>query len=431
MAESDRFDQIESLINDRFDQLRRDISSTNATIHDGNTKFNNDISQMRRVVITNLVQENRRLSKRCRAVEKRLIKVERQTNTTEQNNRKNNIEIDGIPSSVADNQLKSVVARLLNHLSVSDIGEHDIEAVHRIYVKRQPQPTIVRMKRNLLDEVKAKEARKKVTGLNRLLGFPASTKIYINDNLSPNMRSLAYNARILKQSKLITDTWFSNAAVRIRIAPGDNPIKITHEEDLHLAFPEFDGFTFDVEFFRRIASEEELDDLEDYNDLEGWWGANTDDESGEDDDDDDDEGDEDEDEGEEENDEVNAREVPENDASTTTDTDGRVEESATDNAKEAHAEPDLRDQTAVNGAAVTEEVDLVSHGTVSSEAARVESSSPLPPIPDLEELTPTITTPLQSRLKKGKKKTLGVSLTKGKSDAPPNITRAVAKSMKL
>ena len=221
MDSSDRFSHLEKLINNsttqlnsRFDALQHDLAATKDSITHQSSKLNDDVSQMRRIVIDNLMKQNRLLQNRVMNTESRLVKLERQVNCTEQNNRKNNIEIEGIPANVSDERLKSVVADLLNRIVDRQIREDDIEAVHRLFSKRQPQPTIVRMRRNLIDEVKSKDAKSKLKGISKLMKFPLGTQIYINDNLSPSMKNLAYNARLLKTHKLVEDVWFSNAAVR-------------------------------------------------------------------------------------------------------------------------------------------------------------------------------------------------------------------------
>ena len=250
----DRFTQLEELINRRFDLLQHSNDQTNNTL------------ATRKAAFVELARENRELHNHVRTLENRLLKLEKQVNNTEQNNRKNNIEIDGIPASVDDEDLRGVVARLLNHLAYSDITVADIEASHRLYSKTTPHPTIVRLKRNLIEEVKSKEAKAKLKDIALKMSFPRGTRIYINDNQSPNMRSLAYNARLLKNSGLISDTWFSNAAVRIKRTPDSRTLKITHEKDLVDAFPAFDEFTFDMHFYRRLQDEE---DLEEYHDIGG------------------------------------------------------------------------------------------------------------------------------------------------------------------
>ena len=253
---SDRFSNLESLINRRFDILQ----TSNEQI--------SDQLRHRSLADAELVRENRDLHKRVKTLEDRLLTLEKQYNNTDQNHRKNNIEIEGIPAYVTDEQLRFIVAELLNHVADSDITVNDLEAVHRLYSKANPKPTIVRLKRNLIDELKSKEAKKKLGQAATRMEFPKGTRIFINDNLSPNMRSLAFNARQLKKDNVIAETWFSNAAVRIKREPNSKPFKVTHEKDLVDAFPNYAGFNFDMDFYRRIQEEEDIDR---YDNLSGCW----------------------------------------------------------------------------------------------------------------------------------------------------------------
>ena len=251
----DRLSQIEQLINKRFDAIEL-----------SNAQINNTL-RSRKFVISDLARENRDLRKHVLTLEERLLKLEKQVNNTEQNNRKNNIEVDGIPSSVSDEDLRGVVATLFNHIVDSDITIADIEVAHRLHSKSSPKPTIVRLKRDVIQELKTKEARGKLKDVATKMNFPRGTQIFLNDNQSPNMRSLSYNARLLKNRKIIYDTWFSNAAVRIKRTPSSRPIKITHEKDLVDEFPEFEDFTFDMEFYHRLKDEE---DINQYDELRGY-----------------------------------------------------------------------------------------------------------------------------------------------------------------
>ena len=82
------------------------------------------------------------------------------------------------------------------------------------------------------------------------------------------MRALAFNARKLKNDNFIAETWFSNAVVRIKLETNSVPIKITHEKDLIDQFPNYCGFNFDMDFYRRIQEDEDMDK---YDNLSGCW----------------------------------------------------------------------------------------------------------------------------------------------------------------
>ena len=430
MAEEDRFSQLTELINKRFDNLQEDLTQTKFALSSYSARVNEDVSQMRRVVIDNLMKENRLLQKRVRGNEKRMIKLERQANMTEQNNRKNNIEIEGIPSSVQDNELRAVVADLLNRISAQEISTGDIEAVHRLFSKREPHPTIVRMKRNLLEEIRSKAAKEKLKGIGRTMGCLNGSKIYINDNLSPNMRNLAFQARLLKANNVITDTWFSNAAVRIRRKPGDRPIKIVHEEDLFLAFPDFDKFTFDRTFYQRIVEEDELCA---YDELEGWDGSHC----------------------EEEEDSEEDEERPNANLATATEprfdqTNGTSEtqQSATEeNAipvegaqgkTDGHQDPCLQSPPNITPSSVpaiaTPRVDGLIDGTISGGSVDLSGGDPeMYGLPNLEKSYNWNNSPRRSMEKsaKGTRKKLSLSSKLPSMVMPPNLTRSVVKSKSL
>ena len=217
-----------------------------------------DILQIRAVHIDNLVNNNKALQRknyeletRITEVEDRLAKVERQLNQVEANNRKSNVEIDGIPDFIDDDEsLKNSVIRIVNYLTDGQYTLEDIEACHRL-PGRSPKPTIVRMNRNILDQLKINS--KKLKGVDQALNFPHGTRIYMKDNQSPTMRMLASNARRLKEDGRIDDTWFSNAAVRIKHSGKIH--KVTHETDLLKIAPDYEDFSFDTAFGCRVLFE--------------------------------------------------------------------------------------------------------------------------------------------------------------------------------
>ena len=72
----------------------------------------------------------------------------------EQNNRKSNIEFDGIPSSADDQNLKNTMVNIINDVTKDGITFADIEACHRLPSERNPQPTIIWASRILLDRIR-------------------------------------------------------------------------------------------------------------------------------------------------------------------------------------------------------------------------------------------------------------------------------------
>ena len=214
-----------------------------------------DIMKIRSVHIDYLVKSNQALQRknyeletRVTEVEDRLAKVERQLIQVDQNHRKNNVEISGIPTYVDDASLSASVLRIVNFVTGDNYSSGDIEACHRLAAPFSPKPTIVRMKRNIVDSLKKNSW--KLKGAAEALNFPPGCKIFINDNLSPVMRKLSNNARCLKTDGVIEDTWFSNAAVRVKTRGKVH--KITHEMDLIKIAPNYQDFEFDTNFGCRV-----------------------------------------------------------------------------------------------------------------------------------------------------------------------------------
>jgi hypothetical protein len=248
----------------KFETLDNTITVNKASIEETITRstaeITKDIANIREHVIAKLVEENRSLRSRVRTLESRMLALEKTTYKIDQNHRKNNIELDGIPSTVGDADLTENVVRIFNDITHANITEKDIEACHRMPSKRNPKPTIVRASRNIIDKVR--KNKKSLKDIAQRLNFPQDSKIYVNDNLSPNMRTIHFNARNMKKAGIIEDTWFSNAAVRIKLKNGENLV-VTHESELYEAYPRFEGFSFDTEFFDRVlnADMDKMDDV--------------------------------------------------------------------------------------------------------------------------------------------------------------------------
>ena len=114
------------------------------------------------------------------------------------------MEIEGIPDNAKDDALAEEVVKIVNFLTNDNITVSDVEDCHRLQSRTKPKPIIVRMKRNIL--AKVKKNAKKLKGVDIQLGFPRGTQLFVRENQSPNMKSLAYNARILKRNGIIEDT---------------------------------------------------------------------------------------------------------------------------------------------------------------------------------------------------------------------------------
>ena len=104
------FDKLEESIAEKFLKLEADSKKDNDEIkanNNANTKLiQEDVLEIRNVIIDRLKIDNRNLRERVRTLESRLVKVERTINLNNQNARKNNVEFNGIPDSIHQTKLK-------------------------------------------------------------------------------------------------------------------------------------------------------------------------------------------------------------------------------------------------------------------------------------------------------------------------------------
>ena len=254
--------------------LKESIKKSNVTVENNYSKLDrkiktnssrtieiqNDILAIREAVIKHLSYENKSLTDRINNLEKRIIGIERSMNNNSQNSRKNNLEIEGIPSSVNHDSLEETVVNIFNKLPEPiNCTKDDFEAVHRISARSNT--TIVKAKsRKLIEKVNKSKTSFRDIDFHSI-GLHRNTKIFINDNLCPHMKQLAFNCRMLKRENKIADTWNMNGAIKIRLLIGEVRT-ISRDIDLFREFPYF-KFTFDSDF---CADAEENDFRGNYDD---------------------------------------------------------------------------------------------------------------------------------------------------------------------
>ena len=167
------------------------------------------------------------------------------------------MEIDGIPRSITQDQLENTVCKIFNSVPNIQCQPEHLEACHRITARSAT--TIIKFKNRKMKE-KIVDNRKKITAIDtESLGI-GSTRIYLNNNLTPKHKELAFNCHQLKRDKLIEDAWNSNANVKVRGKDGLIH-NIEHELDLYRLFPDYGKFTFHIDF---LANAEEYEEYIEY-----------------------------------------------------------------------------------------------------------------------------------------------------------------------
>ena len=91
----------------------------------------NELLNVKNIIIKNLQEVNERLRKRVSFLDKKVISLESRHNMLEQYGRRNNLEIRGIPDSLPQRDLENKVVDILNAISVN-VSNDDFEDCHRI-----------------------------------------------------------------------------------------------------------------------------------------------------------------------------------------------------------------------------------------------------------------------------------------------------------
>ena len=82
--------------------------------------LDNELLNLKDVIIKNLEVENERLRKNVNVLENKILTLESEHNSLEHYGRRNNIEIPGILISVPDQNLEERIVDVLNEINVND-----------------------------------------------------------------------------------------------------------------------------------------------------------------------------------------------------------------------------------------------------------------------------------------------------------------------
>ena len=148
--------------------------------------LDNDLLNLKDVIIKNLQVENERLRNKVNVLENKILSLESEHNSLEQYGRCNKIEITGIPDSVPDQNLEEKVVHILNEITVN-VSPKDIEAFHRVGVsKNSSKKTIVRF-------INRKHVKKALISRKNLRKISSpNCNVFINKNLTVKNNGIAF-----------------------------------------------------------------------------------------------------------------------------------------------------------------------------------------------------------------------------------------------
>ena len=164
--------------------------------------------------------------------------VELGLNDQQQRSRRSNIEICGIPNDVSDESLEKNCIKIINEIVESPLNSTEINACHRL-PGRGNKPIIMQFTGRKRRSDIIKNSRKARNINSTRLGLPEGNKIYINPNLSPYFKQIAFYCRRLRLENLISKVE-TDINDKIKIKMENHWHKISHINTLYDLFPDFE-----------------------------------------------------------------------------------------------------------------------------------------------------------------------------------------------
>lgn len=206
-------------------------------------EFNKQISNLKDEIIDTLKAEKSELKKKISKLENELAErdeliddMEKDIAEQQQYDRRNNIEIAGIPDIIPNKDLESTIIKIAKKLDVV-LMPSDIEACHRLPLtknqreRKLPKNTIVRfVNRKRVEDLHRN--KKKLTNISLDDLKINKSKVFINTNLCPYYKFLMGKVSGLFKNEMIEKYWIYNGTVNILELRSEIPKKIKHLNDL-------------------------------------------------------------------------------------------------------------------------------------------------------------------------------------------------------
>lgn len=154
-------------------------------------------------------------------------------NNFDQNNRNKTIEIHGVEEK-KDEDLKEVMSEMAQMLKIGSYNVNKVENAHRRYQKnqnRKSNPIIVKFLSKCESDEWLAKRRTGLTNKNLWKGGN-DEQIFINENLTPFNRELAWRARVSAKKHGYKYSWVKNGNIFMKKSDTDPVRKITTIEDV-------------------------------------------------------------------------------------------------------------------------------------------------------------------------------------------------------
>ena len=175
-----------------------------------------------------------------------ITQLERNNLNNAQYTRRKTLEINPVPSDIADDVLEQSVCQVLSLIGIS-VELDDLQACH-----------CMRKKDRVIIKFKCRKQKHRVL-LNRktlqnksldLTQLKFSGKLFVNESMCHENHQLAYKCRQLKSARKIHSTWFYNSTLHIKLVENGPIHKIFHPTDIEkvLGVDNLDEYINNVSF---------------------------------------------------------------------------------------------------------------------------------------------------------------------------------------
>ena len=159
---------------------RSALSRVESNLMQNITNLKDEVINLKDIIIKNFQDENKRLKTKVNVLENKIIDLKIQNNNVDQQSRRNNVEISGIPQSVSDNQLEEKVVDIFKAIDVN-ITTNEIEAFHRLGKKKKNVIVRVISRKHCL---KALRNKKKLKSIDKNAVGISNANLFISENLT-------------------------------------------------------------------------------------------------------------------------------------------------------------------------------------------------------------------------------------------------------
>ena len=171
--------------------------------------------------------------------------LEKHIHDLDQYQRRNNIEISGIPKVFEDN-LEEKVIEVWNSLGFNEeLKTSDIQACHRLDELSGASPTSPKKKvvrfvnRKHAEMLYSKRFEIKDADLSST-GIPENVNLYVNANFCPYYKWFWMKCRKIKREGGVKYLWSRNGKINMKRDDNSNTIQVNHLSVLQQYFPNFD-----------------------------------------------------------------------------------------------------------------------------------------------------------------------------------------------